>query len=280
MANSSTLKSYLGISEAGPLIVQPVERESLALRLTTVVHTGGGTFRFPRITTDPSAAWIAENAEITVSEATADEVPVIPKKVAGLSIISNELANDTSPEAAGVIGDGLARDIARRVDQAFFGTAPANTNVQPGGLEYLGTTVENIDADPSAGIAAYIDALAAAEALGVTLSAFVTDPTTARALAKLTTGTGSNLPLFGVGATNGIERNVLGVPLHVSPYVLPGTAWGIPSDRVFAVLRDDVSLDIDKSVFFTKDQTAIRGIMRVGFGFVQPEAVIKIKAAA
>lgn len=280
MANSSTLKTYLGVTEVGPLIVKPVEAASLALQLTTVVNTAGASFRFPRITSDPSAAWIAENAEITASEATADDVPVTPKKVAGLSIISNELANDTSPEAAGVIGGGLARDIARKVDQAFFGTAPGNTNVQPGGLEYLAATVESIAADPAAGIDAFIDAIAAAEALGVTLDAFVTDPATARALAKLKVGTGSNLPLFGVGATNGIERNVLGVPLHVSPYVVAGTAWGIPKARVFSVLREDVTLDIDSSAFFTKDQTAIRGIMRIGFGFVQPEAIIKIKAAA
>lgn len=280
MANSSTLKTYLGLTETGPLIVQPVERESLALQLTTVVHTEAGSFRFPRITADPAAAWIAENAEITASEASADEVPVIPKKIAGLSVISNELANDTSPEAAEVIGNGLARDIAKKIDAAFFGTAPENTTLQPGGLEYLGTAVEDIDADPAAGIDAFIDALAAAETLGVALSAFVTDPATAKALAKLTTGTGSNLPLFGVGATNGIERNILGVPLFVSPYVVAGTAWGIPAARIFSVLRSDVSLDIDKSAFFTKDQTTIRAIMRVGFGFVQPEAVIKIKEAA
>ena len=279
MANSSTLKSFLGVVETGDLIIKPVERASLALQLTTVVNTNAGTFRFPRVTDDPSAGWIAENAEITVSEATADEVSVTPKKVAGLSVISNELANDTSPEAAGVIGNGLARDIAKKVDAAFFGTAPANTNTQPGGLEYLQAQVTAIAADPTVGIGPFIDALAAAESLGVTLDSFVTDPATASALAKLTTGTGSKMPLFGVGATNGIERNILGVPLFVSPFIVAGTAWGLPKADVFSVLRDDVTLDIDKSVFFTKDQTAIRAIMRIAFGFVKPEAVVKIKTA-
>ena len=280
MANSSTLKTFLGLTEAGPLIVQPVERESLALAVSTLVHTDAGTFRFPVVSADPSAAWTAENAEIAVSEATADEVLVIPRKVAGLSIVSNELANDTSPEAAEVIGNGLARDIAKQIDRAFFGVAPANTNVQPGGLEYLAAAVTTIAANPAAGIGAFIDALAAAEAHGVTLDSFVTDPATAAALAKLTTGSGSNLPLFGVGATNGIERNVLGVPLLVSPSVVAGTAWGIPKASMFSVLRNDVTVDVDKSAYFSKDQTAIRAILRVAFGFVQPAAIIKIKAAA
>jgi hypothetical protein len=31
-------------------------------------------------------------------------------------------------------------------------------------------------------------------------------------------------------------------------------------------------------VLFTSDRVAIRGVARVGFGFPQPEAIIKIKA--
>jgi HK97 family phage major capsid protein len=280
MANSSSLKSFFGVTETGPLVIEPVSRESLAIQVTTRIDTVAHTFRFPKITSDPSASWIGENEEITTSEAVADEVSVTPKKVAGLSIISNELANDTSPAAAGVIGDGLGRDIAGRVDAAFFGAAPASTAVQPGGLENISDDVTTIAADPAAGLEAYIDALAAAEGFGVTLDYFVVNPATASALAKLKTGTGSNLPLFGVGATNGIQRDILGVPLRVSPHVLAGTAWGIPTSRIYTVLRSDVTVDVDKSVFFTKDQTAIRAVLRIGFGFVQPEAIVKINAAA
>ncbi|GAB2973619.1 phage major capsid protein [Frigoribacterium salinisoli] len=280
MVNSSTLRSFTGITEAGPLIIEPLQAASLALAVSTVITTAGHTYRLPVITEDPQAAWVAEGDEIPTSEAVADEVAVVPRKVAGLSVISNELANDTSPEAATTIGDGLARDIARKIDGAFFGPAPANGSVQPNGLEALGGKATAITADPTAGLSAYIDGLAEAEALGVSLRAWVVDPATARALAKLTAGTGSNMPLFGTGATNGIERNVLGVPLLVSPYVVAGTAWGIPDGRAFSVLREDVSVDVDKSAFFTTDQTAIRAIARVAFGFVQTKAVVKIKAAA
>ncbi|GAB3122053.1 phage major capsid protein [Glaciibacter psychrotolerans] len=280
MANSSTLKTFLGTTEAGPLIIKPLERDSLALNVSTPIYTEAGTFRFPRITSDPSAAWTAENAEITVSEAAGDEVVVIPRKLAGLAVISNELAADTSPAAQDVIGRGLSRDIARKIDAAFFGTKPANTTLQPGGLEYLAAAVTAIAADPAAGLDAYIDALAAAEDFGVSLSAFVVNPATASALAKLKTGTGSSLPLFGTGATNGIERNILGVPLLVSPSVVAGTAWGIPKDRVFSVIRNDVSVVVDKSAYFSTDQTGVRAVLRAAFGFVQPEAIIKIKAAA
>ena len=279
MANSSTLKTYLGTAESGPLIIKPVQAASLALQLTTSVFTDAGTYRLPRIASDPSAAWIAENAEIAASEAVADEVPVQLRKIAGLSVVSNETADDTDPQAAAVVGAGLARDIAKRIDGAFFGTAPANLNLQPAGLEFLSGTVTTIAANPALGIDAFIDALAAADNLGVDIASWVVDPATASALAKLKVSTGSNLPLFGTGAVNGIQRDVLGIPLRVSPYVVAGTAWGIPTSRVFGVIRKDVTVDVDRSAFFTKDQTAIRAVMRLGFGFVQPEAVVKIKAA-
>lgn len=34
--------------------------------------------------------------------------------------VSRELADDSNPAAANVVGQGLARDIARRVDRAFY----------------------------------------------------------------------------------------------------------------------------------------------------------------
>jgi HK97 family phage major capsid protein len=49
---------------------------------------------------------------------------------------------------------------------------------------------------------------------------------------------------------------------------------------VFTVIRNDVSVVVDKSAYFSTDQTGVRAVLRAAFGFVQPEAIIKIKAAA
>ncbi len=68
------------------------------------------------MTADPTASWVAEGAEITRSDPTLQELIVTPPKVAGLYIISRELADDSSSGAAQVVGDGLARDIARRIE--------------------------------------------------------------------------------------------------------------------------------------------------------------------
>jgi HK97 family phage major capsid protein len=64
--------------------------------------------------------------------------------------------------------------------------------------------------------------------------------------------------------------------LWTSPFVAEGTVWGVPQARVQIVLRDDVRLEVDRSVYFTSDRVAVKATMRVGFGFVHPAAVVKV----
>jgi HK97 family phage major capsid protein len=80
------------------------------------VQTGAHSLRVPRVTADPTAAWTAEGAEIAASDPTLDEIDIVPKKLAGLVVISNELATESSPAALQVVGSGLVRDLARKVD--------------------------------------------------------------------------------------------------------------------------------------------------------------------
>lgn len=145
------------------LIVQPVGAESVAAQVSTY-RTGltGSALRVPLITADPSAAWVAEGEEIPLSEADLGEIEAPYRKLAGLSVISSELAADTDPNAAQEIGNGLVRDIARKLDAAFFGTNTGAANVQPAGLGTLTgvivldapATLSNLDAFVAARFAA------------------------------------------------------------------------------------------------------------------------------
>lgn len=286
MANSSTLSVLTG-EQVAPLIVEPLTRESVAMAASTVARTDQAEYRIPRITADPSADWIGPNTEIEASEATGADLTVTPAKVAGISYIANELANDSDPAAAGIIGQRLAVDIARRIDRAFFGTvitAPADPDynaVRPVGLESItGPSLNTIDAIPTSGLDVYIDALAAAEGEGVELTSWVLNPTDAATLAKVKTGTGSNVLLLGGGAENGPSRTILGIPVRTSPHVTAGTAWGIPAARTFVVLRRDTEVVIDRSARFEFDQTAIRAICRIGFGFPHARGIVRIKDVA
>jgi HK97 family phage major capsid protein len=166
----------------GPLVIQPALDESVFAKAATIAMINSTEYRIPIVAADPTAAWVAEGAEITPSDPTLQELVVTPPKVAGLTIISRELANDSNPAAAQVVGDGLARDIARRIDQAAFAGlgAPA-----PAGL----TTLSGVQTYVNAGAFGNLDfaaqAISKAETVGATVTAFVTSPATALALATI-----------------------------------------------------------------------------------------------
>jgi HK97 family phage major capsid protein len=276
---TSNASSILRPEQVADLLVKPVLALSVAARpeIATVVQTGSKTFRIPMVNADPQAAWVAEGAEIAVSDAVLAELDVTPSKVAGLTLITNELAADSSPEAAQVVGDGLARDIARRLDEAFFG---ALASPAPAGLESLPTTTGNaqiVAAGTSfADLDAFAEAQALAENVGATVTAFVAHPTDALALAQLKGGTALATPLLSQDPTQPSRRQIFGTPLLVSPAVTPGHVWALDGSRNFVVLRQDATVDIDPSPFFTSDRTAVRGIMRVGIGWPHPAAVVRI----
>jgi HK97 family phage major capsid protein len=260
-------------SEAGPLIVQPVLSISIAAQVANVVTTSAHEFRVPIVADDPTAEWTPEGEEITPSDAALDEAEVAFRKLAGLSIITRELAEDSNPAAAQVVGQGLARDIARKLDVAFFGATGGDP--QPEGLEDL-IGVTPVAAAGFANVDPFLEAMAEAEQIGATLSAWVTDPATALALAQVKETTDSNRPLLQPDPTRPTRRIVEGLPLYISPAVTEGTVWGIPKDRTFLVLRDNTRLEVDRSAYFSSDRVGVKATMRAGFAFAHPAAIIKV----
>lgn len=270
--NNTNGAPLLRPEDVGALVVQPVIAASVALQVSTLVRTDSPSYRIPTITADAAAGWYAEGAPITPTDATTDEVDVTPSKVAGLTVISRELANDSNPAAATVIGQSLARDIARKIDAAFFANTTANG---PSGLLSIAATAIDTGAT-IASLDPFAEAISEAEQLGAAITAFVANPATVLALAKLKRETGSLEPLLGVDPTQPGVRQVFGVPLLSSPAVAAGTVWGIPRDRVFVVVREDVTLDVDRSAYFASDSVGVRAIMRVGFGFAHEDAVVRL----
>lgn len=279
---TATASAILRPEDVAELLVLPTMEASVAGQVCTIVTTASKTFRIPRVAADPSAQWVAEGDEIAPSDVTLDEVDVTPAKVAGLTIITSELAADSTPEAAAVVGDGLARDIARKVDAAFFGklVAPA-----PQGLGWLALTGADKLTSVAAGteftgVDPFLEALAAAENVGTAITAFIGNPADVLTMAKIKKATGSNEPLLGSSATAATERTIAGVPLIVSPAVTAGTIWGVPRTRCYLVVREDATVLSDTSVFFTSDRVAVRATMRVGIGMPHPAAVVKITKGA
>lgn len=262
--------------QVGELVIRPLMAESVAAQVSTVIQTTSHDFRVPIVAEDPSAAWTAEGEEILTSDPTITEVTVTPSKLAGLVVVSNELAADSSPAALQVVGDGLVRDLRRKLDSAYFGNTTLNG---PAGLGSLSTAT--VDAGPAwTDLDWAAEAQAAAEDLYAPLTAFVANSATALVLANLKDETGSNRPLLQSDPTQPTTRTIRGVPLFVSPSVEDDTVWGVSAAHSILVMRQDASVVTDTSAFFTSDRVAVRATLRVGFGYTHPAAIVKTSIAA
>src|SRR4051794_39091099 len=100
---SDAASGILSPEEIGQLIVRPIQDESVAMQVATVVNTGSRDFRIPVVDTDAAAAWVPEGNDITLTDPTVTEEVVRPLKVAALVKLSSELADDASEEATTLV---------------------------------------------------------------------------------------------------------------------------------------------------------------------------------
>lgn len=274
--NTTSGSSILSPDQVSELVIQPLINESVATTASTVITQLGATLRIPVATADPTAAWVAEGAEISVSDPSLTEVDIKPFKLAGLVAVSSELVDDADPNALSVVGDGLVRDLRRKLDAAYFG---ATTTNGPSGLKSLSSTA--IDAGAAwENLDAFAEALSVAEKHFTTTESFVCNPDTALALAKLKDFDTSNRPLLGPDPSQPGQRTILGVPLLVSPAVDDDTVWSIPRRHSIVALRRAASVIVDGSAYFSSDRVAVRATLRIGFGFTNEPAVGKITLSA
>ena len=76
--------------------------------------------------------------------------------------------------------------------------------------------------------------------------------------------------------TSPTGRRIAGVPLFTTPACDDDTVWCIPAAHSFVAIRQGATVEADRSAFFSSDQTALRAILRIGFGFTYPEAIVKV----
>ena len=275
MLNTNSGASLLTPTQVAELVVLPLVANSIAGQALTPVATESHQYRIPRVAQDPAAAWVAEGDEIPVSDAAIDEIIVTPRKLAGLSVISQELADDSSPAAVDTIGNGIVRDLSRKLDAALFSDAGANG---PSGLATL-SGISTVSAGAAyASLDAFSDALYSAASNNGTLGAWVTHPETAKILSKLKEGATSNRALLQPDPTRPGASQIGGVRLLTCTAIptAGGVVWGLPTSQSYLVMRKAAEIESDRSVFFTSHRVAVRSIVRAGFGFPNPAAVVKI----
>lgn len=273
--NTADVGGILPNGMAGVILAEPVSEISVASQVSTVLGTANTNVSVPVVNADPTAAWLAEGAEIGPSDLGMDELLATPAKVAGLTIISRELASDSTPPVLGLVQKGLARDIARRVDQAYFAglASPA-----PAGLSTLaGVSTAGDGLAAITNLDLFAEAANNAEAQGATVDSFVVHPNDALTLMQMKDESGSNRPLLGTDPSAPTRRTILGIPMLTSPFVAEGIAWAIPQDYSLFVRREDTRVEVSADAYFSSDRVAVRGVMRCTFAFPWPEVITQVQ---
>ncbi|AXG80452.1 phage major capsid protein [Streptomyces paludis] len=263
--------------EYGALVEKPVKELSLAMKLGTVINTSSNVYRIPMLVDDVTVGAVAEGAEITPSDAKFDENQVKPAKFAGLTIISREMAEDSSPSAGEQVGRSIARQISKSVDNALLN---ALSDPNPAGLGSLKGISKVAAPVVYANLDPFEEAISLSESAGGNITAWVMSATTALEIAKLKDETNSNRSLLNTDMTMEGRRQILGRPVYVSPFAQPDIVYGISREEILTIVRTDTRLDVDKSVFFTSDRVAVKGTMRVAFGFPVEGAHVRIQNAS
>jgi len=241
-----------------------------------------GALSFPRLDSGATAAWVAENENITASEPTTGLVNLVARKLAALVPISNELLADSSPAADQIVRDDLVRTLTNAQDLAFIngdGTsnqpvglrnqiAAANVNAQ------TGTTTATAITDLETTIGALED-----QNVDLSTAGWIMAPRTLRGYRKFQLG-GSSDAEFAFRDEIVNKGTLYGYPVRTSTQVPVNLGGGSNESYTLFVAFGDViigeadGLRIDVSdvaayhdgvavqAAFSRDQAIVRAVLR------------------
>jgi HK97 family phage major capsid protein len=233
----------------------------------------GGPVQIPRQTSGTTAAYVAENAQITPSDPLLGQVTMQPREVAAMCQLSNRLLRMSSPAAEAVVRADLARQIALRVDLSALrgtgGTQPLGVVNTPGIGATTMTAVPTVNALYAM---MYVVELANAdtESMG-----WAMHPRTWNTLRTIQDGEGRYIlaTIFGQGTQEKrgpIVGTLLGHPFYCTTQIPITLGAGAASEIYFGnwadlILAEWMGLELmasqETSTAFAANQTWIRAIL-------------------
>jgi HK97 family phage major capsid protein/HK97 family phage prohead protease len=238
-----------------------------------VIQTDKAEVSFPRLVSDVAPSWFAEADEITASDPAFDTITAIPKKLAARVVMSNEVIDDASPSVVEVAQANLITRLALGLDDGILqgdgtGNAPVGlTNVD----DTLGeTAVGSINLDVIA------DGIGAIRAANANPGAIILRPELWTALQKLKDAS-DDRPLLQPDPTSGTRPSLFGVPVYASGVLADDEGESnvlvFDPSEVYLVRRSEVSVELDRSRLFDRDQSELRGRLRADLIVPNPSAV-------
>lgn len=175
----------------------------------------GSPINIPKQSSGATAYWVAEAASITDSTQGTSMISLTPRKLAGMTKVSNELLLQATPSAEEFVRTDLAAVLARALDLAAFKGSGASG--QPLGVYYQ-TTAINTNSATTGSVGTVWDMIYANEADNVDMNApscgIVCHPNAWNVLRKAATDAGYPKSYGGAGYT--LLEEAVGLPVYKS----------------------------------------------------------------
>ena len=152
--------------------IEPFRNSLLARRLGVRVLTGlTGNLSIPKYGTGLTTGWVAQNSALTPSDMTFDSVTLSPKHAGGITELSRQLIQQSSPDVEQLVRDDLAYMLAKAIDSALI--KGGGTNEPVGILSAANTQTGTLATLSYAAVLAMIEKL---ELSNVASAAWLTSP--------------------------------------------------------------------------------------------------------
>ena len=124
---TTTGNDLVGTDLRADQYVGALRNNLLARKLGVRVLSGlQGNVTIPRYTTGTTAGWVAEGTGLTGSDMTFDSITLTPKHAGGITEMSRQLIQQSSPDIEQLIRDDLSFVLAQAIDSALIKGGGAN----------------------------------------------------------------------------------------------------------------------------------------------------------
>lgn len=251
----------------------------------TVYPMSTDTLNVPKVSGGATAYWVGENAQITSSDETFDQLQLVAKLLAAMVKVSNQLLSDASPAAEAAIRRDIAKVIALAEDNAFI--AGTGTGNQPTGI--INTTGVNAVSLGANGATPTFDdiydALYQVENNNGLASSWIMHPRTKNTLMKIKDINGQYI--YNVAPSVKDPDSLVGLPVYLTTQIPTNLTVGTSNDCSYILVgqfdeaiigeRGGLEFSTDQSgTAFEYYQTWIRAISRLDFGLRTPEVFCKL----
>ena len=272
---TTTTPELIGTDHRADQFIAPFRDALLARRLGVRVLSGlRGNISIPKYGTGLSVGWVAENQAVPESNLDMDSITLSPKHAGGVTELSRQLIQQSSPDVEQLVRDDFAYMLAKAIDSALIKGGGAN---EPKGvMSTAGIQTANLATLSWANVSAMIGKLEAVNA-NVASSAWLVAPAAAGALR-------TTLKSASAGANYLLQDGRLGeLPVYVTNQVpTVGTA---PAKNV-AILGDwsqvmlgiwseiDILVNPFAEAPYKKGNVLVRAMSTVDIGVRHPEAFV------